>query len=72
MKIKTKIEYLLKAKYGDHHLPGELTNDIVEVMENYTKDKSERYATHYFNTRNKTKHPLGVDEYDSWNKLNNE
>jgi len=63
-------EYLLRVKCGNNLLP-EMIDGIVDVMENYAKDKSERYATHYFNTRNQIKHPLGVYEYDVWDKLNN-
>ena len=40
-------------------------------MEDYAKDQSEKYAKHYFNTRTKLKHPLGIHEYDLWDKLNN-
>ena len=65
------IEYSIKVKCGNYCLPKELTDDIVGLMEEYAKDQSQKYAKHYFETRTKLKHPLGIHEYDMWNKLNN-
>ena len=63
--------YGIRVKCGNYCLPPELTDDIVGLMEDYAKHQSEKYAKHYFNTRTKLKHPLGIHEYDLWNKLNN-
>lgn len=69
---QTKDEkYDIRVKCGDYCLPIELTDKIVGIMEGYAKHKSEKYAKHYFNTRTKLKHPLGIHEYDLWDKLNN-
>ena len=70
-KTKQDIGYNIRVKCGNYCLPQELTDDIVELMEDYAKHQSEKYAKHYFTTRTKLKHPLGIHEYDLWNKLNN-
>ena len=59
------------TSFGSTCLPPEITDDIIVLMEDYAKYKSEKYAKHYFNTRTKVKHPLGIHEYDLWDKLNN-
>ena len=66
------IEYKIKVKCGNHCLSKELTDDIVGLMEEYAKNQSEKYAKHYFTIRTELKHPLGIHEYDSWNKTNKE
>ena len=69
---ETKDEgYNIRVKCGNYCLPRELTDEIIELMEDYAKYKSEKYAKHYFNTRTNLKHPLGIHEYDLWDKLNN-
>lgn len=67
---KNDAKYHLRVKCGNYCIPEELTEQILEDMEMYAKKKSEDYAKHYFWTRNGVGHPLGINEYDSWNKTN--
>jgi hypothetical protein len=66
----SKPEENIRIKCGNYCLPEELTEQIIEDMETYAKEQSEKYAKHYFKTRNSVGHPLGVNEYDLWKELN--
>tara|TARA_R100000664_G_scaffold34043_2_gene53622 strand:+ start:313 stop:549 length:237 start_codon:yes stop_codon:yes gene_type:complete len=64
----SKQEENIRIKCGNHCLPEELIDQIIEEMETYTQHKAEKYALYYFKKRTECNHPLAVNEYDIWDE----